>query len=122
MQAADFERYQAFGAEVEGFVDFLGFKVPEVDVLTVFASGDVVEVEAGHEGVGCRPLGADHHVVPRLVPEVVVEVHATDVVLPTADDVEVLIEVQEAAWGVAVGVAEHGDDDVGAEAVDGVRG
>ena len=71
--------------------------------------------------LGAAHSRRDHHVVARLVPEVVVELHAAEVVLPAPDDLEVLVQVQEAAGCVPARIAEHRDDDVGAEAVHRVR-
>ena len=118
----DFERHQPVLAQIHGVLDALVLEIPEVDLAAVLELADLLEVEARHEGVRRRPFGRDHHVVARLVPEVVVELHAAQVVLPSPDDVEVLVQVQEAAGRVSPCVAEHRDDDVGAEAVHGMRG
>ena len=118
----DFQRHQSVLAQVHRPLDALPLEIPEVDFAAVLELADLLEVEARHEGVRRRPFGRDHHVVARLVPEVIVEFHAAQVVLPSPDDVEVLVQVQEAAGRVSPRVAEHRDDDVGAEAVHGVRG
>ncbi len=56
----------------------------------------------------------------RLVPEIVVEFHATQIVLPTADNLKVFIEMQEPPWGFPTRIAKHRNDDVGAEAMNGM--
>jgi hypothetical protein len=72
--------------------------------------------------LGAPPLAADHHVVARLVPVVVVVLHAVHLVFPAPGDVEVRVQEQEAARPVALRVAEHGNHDVPVgQAVDGVR-
>ena len=58
-------------------------------------------------------LVVTNDVVARLVPEVIVELHPGQIVLPAPHDVEILIEMQEAAGGLALRVAEHRDDNVG---------
>jgi len=60
--------------------------------------------------------------VTGLIPEIVVELHAAKIVFPTPDDLKIFVQMQKAAGRVALGVAEHGDDDIGAQAMDGVRG
>jgi hypothetical protein len=75
------------------------------------------QVKARHEGIGCGPLRADHHVVSRLVPEIITKLDTAHRVFPTADNLELLVELQIAAGGIPLSVAEHGNDDVRAEAV-----
>ncbi|HKN46107.1 MAG TPA: hypothetical protein VJW23_19515, partial [Propionibacteriaceae bacterium] len=118
----DLQRHQPVLAEVHGLFDALLLEIPEVDLAAVLELADLLEVEARHEGVRRRPFGRNHHVVARLVPEVVVELHGPEIVFPSPDDLEILVQVQEAARRVAPCVAEHRDDDVGAEAVHGMRG
>jgi hypothetical protein len=117
---ADLQRDQAVGAEVEGLGDLALGEVPEVELLAVAAGLDVLQLEAGVVGVGGAELAGDHHVVAGLVPEVVVVLHLAEAGFPAAGDVEVLVHGQEAAGALALGVAEHRDDDLLAEAVDGV--
>jgi hypothetical protein len=94
-----------------------------VDALPVAAGADVLQVEALLVRVRLAELAGDEHVLARLVPEVVVELRVRAAVLPAALDLEGLrVEVEEAAGAVALGVAEHRNDDVVAgHAVDGVR-
>ena len=82
----------------------------------------VLEVEAGLVGVRLAELGRDEHVLPRLVPEVVVEGRSLAAVLPAALELERLrVEARESAGGVPVCVSEHREDDVVARhAMDGV--
>ena len=118
---ADLQRDQAVLPEVDALGDLALLPVPEVQLPAVLALGHVLELEAGLEGVGGGPLAGDHHVVPRLVPEVVVELHAVGAALPAAGDVELLVQQQEPAGAVALAVAEHRDHDPVRQAVDGVR-
>ena len=92
-----------------------------MDLAPVFQVTNLLEVEARHEGVRRRPFARDHDVVARLVPEVIVELHAAQVVLPAPDDLEVFIQMQKAAGSLAPGVAEHRDDDVGAQTMHRMR-
>ena len=94
-----------------------------MQAAAVTAGGDVVEVEPGLVGGGLAELGRGEHVLARLVPEVVVELRVRAAVLPAALELEAArVQDGEAAGAVAVGVAEHADDDVLAgHAVDGVR-
>ncbi len=43
----------------------------------------------------------------RLVPEVVIELHAAQIVLPTTDNLKIFIEMQKAPRGFATGIAKH---------------
>ncbi len=116
----DLERQQAVFAEVHRLDRFSFLEVPDVQAAPVLEVTDLFEIEARHERVRCGPLGADHHVVTWLVPEVVAERDVAHRVLPPADDLEVLVDVEVAARCLARGVAEEGDDDLRAEAVHGV--
>ena len=117
----DFQRDHAFFAKINALVDPLSFKVPEVDRMAVFSSPYIVQVEARHERVGSSPFARNHDIVARLVPEIVIVVHAGNVVFPAPDNLEILIEMQEPARRFASGVAQHGDDDVRAQAMHGMR-
>ena len=92
-----------------------------MDLAAVFEVADLFQIKARHEGVGRGPFAGHHDVVARLVPEIIIELHAAQVVLPAPDNLEVLIDVQEAAGRFALGVAEHGDDDVRAQTMNRVR-
>ena len=84
-----------------------------MEPLPVAAGLDVGEVEAGLVRVRGAELARDERVLARLVPEVVVHRRPRPAVLPAALDLERLrVDDREAAGGVAVGVAEHRDDDV----------
>ena len=56
-----------------------------------------------------------------LVPEIIAEVHACRVGFPTPDNIEILVEVEVAARGVAIGITQHRYDDIGAEAMNRMR-
>ena len=118
---SDLQRDQAVLAQIHRVIDPLLLKVPEMDLATVFQMTDLLEVETRHEGVRRRPFTRDHDVVARLVPEVIVELHPAQVVLPAPDDLEVLIQMEKPAGGLALGVAEHRDDDVGTQAMHRMR-
>ena len=123
VQEAHLERDQPLLAEVERLLEPPLGEVPEVQPLPVAAGADVVDVEAALVGVRLAELGRDEHVLARLVPEVVAQLRRRAAVLPAALDLErARVEHGEAAGAVAVGVAEHADDDVVARhAVHGVR-
>ena len=112
-----FQRDQAIFAEIECLLWLLLFKVPEMDLPAVFQMAHLFEVKAGHEGIGRSPFRADHHVVSRLIPEIIAELDIAHGVFPAADDLELLVELQIAAGGIALSVAKHGNDDVRAEAM-----
>ena len=118
---AHFERNQPVLAEIERLLRRALLEIPQMDAAPILQMADLLEVEAGHEGVGGGPFRGSHHIVARLVPEIVAERDVAHRGLPAPDDVEVPIKVQIAARGLALGVAEHRYDDLGAEAVDGVR-
>ena len=123
VQPAHLERHQPGLAELERLLDAALAQVPEVQPAAVAPGGDVVEVEAALVGVGLAELRGGQHVLARLVPEVVVESRVRPAVLPAALDLErARVQHREPAGAVAVGVAEHADDDVVARhAVHGVR-
>src|ERR1051325_1533173 len=118
----DFEWDQAVAAEIEGLGDLAFLPVPEMELLAVLARLDVVELEAGDNRLRGGPFARPHDVVPGLIPEVVVVLHAGLVLLPRADDLELVVQEQEPAGAFALVVAEHRDHDVAVgETVDGVR-
>src|SRR5918993_3299240 len=119
----DLERYPPFLPKIHALGDLVLLPVPEVELPTVLSLGHVLGVEPSLVGVGGGPLAADHDVVARLVPEVVVVAHAGHAILPATGDIEVLVEQEEAARSVALAVAKHGDHDVPiGQAVDRVWG
>src|SRR5215213_1257450 len=122
MVKTNLQRDPAVLPQVYRLSNLLLLPIPEVDLPTVLTLGHVLGVEAGVIGVGDGPLATDHDVVARLVPEVVVEVHAVRAPIPAAGDVEVLVEQEESTWPVALAVTDHGDHDPIRQAVDGVRG
>src|SRR5205823_12787183 len=114
---------EALLAEVDRLLERPVLEVPEVDPAAEAARGDVLEVEPLLVRVRVAELRREEHVLARLVPEVVVHRRPLAAVLPAALELERLrVENREAAGAVAVGVAEHRDDDVVAgHAVHGVR-
>ena len=123
VQPAHLEGEEPGVAELDGLLEPALGEVPEVQAAAVAPGGDVVEVEARLVGVGLAELRGRQHVLARLIPEVVVELRVRPAVLPAALDVErARVQHGKAAGAVAVGVAEHADDDVLAgHAVHGVR-
>ena len=84
------------------------------------------EQHLGHEAVlervGRAPLAGDHGVVAEVPPEVVGQLLRPAVDLPAAEHVEALVVDQEdAARRLALGVAERADVDALGPAMDGVR-
>src|SRR5207244_1025249 len=100
-------------AEVDRLLEGSLLEIPEMDAVSVPAGLDVGRVEPGLVGVRLAELGRDEDVLPRLVPEVVVERRPLAAVLPPPLDLERLrVEDGEAAGAVAVRIAEHPDDAV----------
>ena len=123
VEEAHLERDQPLVSEVDRLLDAALLEVPEVQVSPVLAGRHVVRVEARLVGLGDPELGRDHDVVPRLVPEVVVDPLVAAVGLPAPDHLErARVELCEAAAVASVLVAEHADHDlVAGHAVHGVR-
>src|SRR5262245_18429673 len=88
-----------------------------MNLTAVFQMADLFQIKARHEGIRRSPLRADHYVVSRLVPEIVTKLDTAHGVFPTADNPKLLVELQIAAGGISLSVAEHGNDDVRAEAM-----
>ena len=123
VQPAHLQRHQPRLAQLDRLLQRALAQVPEVHAAAVVALADVLGVEPRLVGAGRAELRGGEDVLARLVPEVVVEGRVRAAVLPAALDLERLrVDHREAAGAVAVGVAEHADDDVLARhAVDGVR-
>src|SRR3954452_22423266 len=103
----DFERQQSFCAEVNALGNLSLRPVPEIQVMAVFPSLHLIKLEAGARGARGGPFAAYHHVVSRLVPVIVVEVHPLGPRLPSTGDLEVVVEEQETTRSVEIFVAEH---------------
>src|SRR6185436_3578818 len=100
-------------AELERLLEAALAEVPEVQAAAVAPGSDVVDVKARLVGIGFAELRGGQHVLARLIPEVVVERGMWSAVLPTARDLECpRIQHGEPACAVAVGVAQHADDDL----------
>src|SRR5262249_7496631 len=108
---ANLERDQAVVAEIDALRDLARLPVPEMQLLAVLARLDILDLEAAGHRLWSGPLAREHHVVPRLIPEVVVEIHALPARLPAADDIELVAQQQEAARRLAVLVTEHRQHD-----------
>ena len=120
---ADFQRNQTRFAQIETLRDPALRPIPKVQPPAVLSSRDVLRVKAASVRVRRGPFAADHHVVLRLVPKIVVEFHPVGVILPTTGDVEILIQQQKAARRISLRVAQHRDHNFAAgEAVNGMRG
>ena len=65
------------------------------------------------KNVGRGPFTTDHDVLSGLVPEIVVELYRrwSIVLVPTTDDIEVLIHQKKATRGFTFGIAQTGDHD-----------
>src|SRR5579875_268246 len=83
--------------------------IPEVQPSPVLTGSDIFQVESLGIGIGSAPFAADHNVMARLVPEVIVETHAIGLVFPAPRDVEILVEQQEAPGSLALAIAKHRD-------------
>ena len=118
---AHLQRDQAVLAQIEGLLGSFFLKSQKWISRPYLRWPTSSRSKPGMKVFGAAHSERDHDVVARLVPEVVIELHAAQVVLPAADDVEVLVEMQEAAGRVALRVAEHRDDDVRAEAMHRMR-
>ena len=123
MEEAHLQRDEPLLPQVDGLLDGLPLPVPDVEPSAVLPRLDVVEVEPGVVGRRGRPLRRHHHVLPGLVPEVVVEFDLARW-LPAPVDGEVrLVQFEESARQLPVGVAQHREDDLPVgDAVDGVGG
>ncbi len=85
--------HQSVFAEVDRVLDFAIFEIPKVQLAAIFQMPDFLQIKARHKRIGCRPLAGNHYVVARLIPEIVVKFHATQIVLPAANDLEILVQV-----------------------------
>src|SRR5947209_4125005 len=88
VQPAYLERDQSLRAKIDRLRDALFGEIPEVNTVAVLAVCHILEIETVLEGVRRAPFARDHRVLARLVPEIVVELRATQIVLPAAEDVE----------------------------------
>src|SRR5690349_19975235 len=96
--------------------------VPEVQVVTVLPLSDIIQIEAFGIRIRRCPFTADHDIVARLVPEVIIVVHALGFVFPTPRYFEFLVKQQETTRRIALLVTEHRDHHMTiSETVNGVR-
>ena len=107
MMEAHLQRDQSFLTQINTLNELMLLPVPEVQVVTVLPNCDIIQIEAFGIGVRRCPFTADHHIVARLVPEVIVVVHALVFVFPTTSYVELLVKQQETTGSVALLVTEH---------------
>src|SRR6266566_4349853 len=71
--------------------------IPEVQSVPIFIRGHILQVEPRLIGPGRRKLSADHDVVARLIPEVIIGDLARGLLLPASGNIEVFIQQQEPA-------------------------
>src|SRR5207253_1105924 len=108
---AHLERNEAGAAKIKTLGDFTFLPIPEMDVLAVLAGFNIVELESRLDGIRRSPFAGNHDVVSRLIPKVVVVLHALFGLLPRAHDFKLVIEQKKTAWSFAFVVAEHGNHD-----------
>ena len=92
---------QSVLAKIYSVLDCLFFEIPEVNFAAIFEVADLFQIKAGHECIGCSPFAGHHDVMTGLIPEVIVELHATQIIFPSADDFEILVQVQKATGRIA---------------------
>ena len=116
------EHHLVLGAEVD-LLDVLALlEVPDVELVAVLVAQQQLGIEAVLDHVRRAPLGGDDRALVEVPPEVVGQLLRPAVLLPGALDREVLVvEQEDPAGAVAVGVAERGDVDPVGAAVDRVR-
>ena len=96
-------------------------QVPDVDLVAVLAGQQDLGIDAALNHVGRAPLARDRRVVAEMPPEVVGEFLGAAVELPAAFDRErIVVDHEDATWGIAVGVTERAHVDAVRAAVDGV--
>ena len=115
------QRDQPVLSQIEGLLRLLLLEVPEMNAAAIFQMPDLFQIKPRHEGVGRRPFRRRHHIVAGLVPEIITERDVAHRVFPSTDDVEILVQMQVAPRGLALGIAEHGDNDLRSKAMHGVR-
>merc|ERR1712156_755467 len=71
VKESDFQRHDAFHAQVDFLNQFALLPVIDIDVSAVVASGHIFHVKAFHETTRVTPLSTDHHIVMGLVPVVI---------------------------------------------------
>ena len=116
------EHHLVLGPEVDLLHVLARLEVPDVQPVAVLVAEQQLADQAVLDHLRRAPLARDDGVVVEVPPEVVRELLRAAVVLPGALDREVVVVEQEDAAGpVAVGVAERRDVDPVRAAVDGVR-
>ena len=101
------QRDHAFRTKVYCFLDLTVFKVPEMDVLAIFSLCNIFQIEPGHKGIRRSPFCRYHHIMTGLIPKIITEVHASGVVFPAPNNVEVLIQMQISSRCIALGIPQH---------------
>ena len=102
------EHHLVLGAEVDLLQVRALLEVPDVELVAVLVAEQQLADEAVLDHVRRAPLAGDDRVVVEVPPEVVGELLRAAVVLPGALDREVVVvEQEDAAGAVAVGVAER---------------
>jgi hypothetical protein len=122
MVEANLKGTQAILTQINGLGQLVLLPIAEVQPMPVFIGGHILQIEAWFIGPGRRELAADHDVVARLIPEVIVVDLAHSRSLPASGKVEVFIQQQEPARAIFVGVAQHRDHDLPiGQTMDGMR-
>ena len=117
----DLQRDQPVFPEVLRLDRYAFLEIPEMQAAAVLQVAHLLQVEARHEGVRRGPLGGHHHVVARLVPEVIAEGDVAHGVFPPPDDLEVLVEVEITPRRLALRITQERNDDLGSQAMHRVR-
>ena len=69
---ADLQGNQTILPQIDALGQLMLLPIPEVQPMAVFICRHILQVEARLIGLGRRKLGADHDVVTRLIPEIIV--------------------------------------------------
>ena len=122
VRGAQLEHHLVLGAEVDLLQVAPLLEVPHVQLVAVLVAEQQLADEPVLDHLRRAPLAREHRVVSEVPPEVVGQLLRAAVVLPGALDREVVVvEQEDAAGAVALGVAERGHVDPVGAAVDRVR-
>jgi hypothetical protein len=112
VRRAQFEHQLVLLAEIDLLHVLALVQVPEMQPAAVFRAEQHLGHQTVLEGVGRAPLAGDHGVVAEMPPEIIGEFLGPAVQLPLAEHVEaVVIEQEDAAGPVALGIGEGVDID-----------
>src|SRR5262249_52138189 len=88
MSRTQLECELVFRTEVDGFEMGPLAKVPEMELVTIFAVEQQIRHQAVLDHVGCSPFTRHHGVIPQVPGEIVSEVLRSAIHLPLAEHVE----------------------------------